>query len=318
MLDPLEDESVVACGPAERTVSRSDPLAVNLGRTVGRTVPNTHDTQSLLAHSDTNRDDVERGPPSPPYNAATRLMDADTTGFGSSDLQRKALFVVLSPFFLLGSPLLLMYLSMTLQWCFFPNLPQYGILPRTWKGLRGIPLCPFIHTGWHHLVANTWGFVTLGVPIALRGSYQYLFCTGFIILAGGFITWLIGRFAFVVGASGLDFGYWSFNLSVLIWERPFKIRNLLFALVTGFLYGGWISAAFPGVGTGISWEAHLGGLIAGVLAAYLNSKYVAPLVKSKEEHPHREMLEGQVDRYVRLAEDKARASVGGTHNGNSG
>ena len=34
------------------------------------------------------------------------------------------------------------------------SLNQYGLVPRTIEGLRGIPLSPFLHGGFGHLVSN--------------------------------------------------------------------------------------------------------------------------------------------------------------------
>ena len=38
---------------------------------------------------------------------------------------------------------------------YFPELYQYGILPKTVKGLRGIPLHIFIHGNFKHLLNNS-------------------------------------------------------------------------------------------------------------------------------------------------------------------
>ena len=49
------------------------------------------------------------------------------------------------------------------------SLNVYGILPRTVEGLRGIPLSPFLHGGFGHLLSNTLPLLALGGLAALRG-----------------------------------------------------------------------------------------------------------------------------------------------------
>src|ERR671925_648378 len=42
------------------------------------------------------------------------------------------------------------------------RLNRWGILPRTFAGLVGIPLSPFLHGSFAHLILNTVPLVTLG------------------------------------------------------------------------------------------------------------------------------------------------------------
>lgn len=104
--------------------------------------------------------------------------------------------------------------------------------------------------------------------------HHYLVVTGCIVVVGGLVTWAIGRQAYVVGASGVLFGWWGLHVTLLLWERPVQGRSVLAAGGTGLLYGGWLTAAVPTTqGLALAWEAHLGGLLAGCLAAYLCTRY---------------------------------------------
>ena len=49
------------------------------------------------------------------------------------------------------------------------RLDEWGILPRTSKGLIGIPLSPFLHGGFDHVLSNTLPFVFLGGVVMMRG-----------------------------------------------------------------------------------------------------------------------------------------------------
>src|SRR5436189_126044 len=50
-----------------------------------------------------------------------------------------------------------------------------GIVPRTWDGLKGIPVAPFIHENWDHLIANTLPLLILGALVVMRGVSEFVF-----------------------------------------------------------------------------------------------------------------------------------------------
>lgn len=144
------------------------------------------------------------------------------------------------------------------------TLNTWGILPRTLSGLRGIPLSPFLHGNLSHLVVNTVPFLVLGGLVALQGRRAFLGVSLFIVLTGGAAVWLFGRMAYHIGASGLIFGYFGYLVARGWYERSFSA--ILIALVTLFFYGGLVWGVLP-TNAYISWEGHLFGLLAGVLAA---------------------------------------------------
>jgi len=74
----------------------------------------------------------------------------------------------------------------------------------------------------------------------------------------------LGRPALHIGASGLVFGYFGYLVARGWYER--RLGSILLAVVVIVLYGGLIVGVLPARGL-VSWEAHLFGLIAGILAA---------------------------------------------------
>jgi membrane associated rhomboid family serine protease len=70
----------------------------------------------------------------------------------------------------------------------------------------------------------------------------------------------------VLGASGLIFGWLTYLLARGIWSR--RAGQVVIAILVLLVYGGLIFGVLPGA-AGISWQAHLGGAIGGVLAAWL-------------------------------------------------
>lgn len=67
-----------------------------------------------------------------------------------------------------------------------------------------------------------------------------------------------------IGASGVIFGYLGFLLLAGVYSR--SVASILLSLVTAALWGGLVLGIAPGQ-AGISWQAHLGGFIGGILAA---------------------------------------------------
>ena len=144
------------------------------------------------------------------------------------------------------------------------HLNTWGIVPRTLTGLRGIPLSPFIHANLSHLFVNTAPFLVLGGLVAVRGRRAFLGVSLVVIVCGGAALWLVGRTGYHVGASGLIFGYFGYLVARAWYER--SLRSIVIALVTVILYGGLILGVLP-TSALISWEGHLCGLLAGILAA---------------------------------------------------
>ena len=140
-----------------------------------------------------------------------------------------------------------------------------GIVPRSVDGLDGILLAPLLHVGYGHLAANTLPLLVLGFLAMAGGVGQFLAVTAIVWLLGGFLTWLTGA-GLTVGASGLVFGWLAFLLVRGFFAR--SGRQIVLAVVLFVLYGGVLWGVLPGT-PGVSWQAHLFGALAGVLAARL-------------------------------------------------
>ena len=160
------------------------------------------------------------------------------------------------------------------------NLNDYGIYPRTFKGLRGIVFSPFLHGSVEHLYNNT-------LPLAiLSGALVYFYrsvsakvlLTGIII--SGLITWIIGRPSYHIGASGLIYVLASFIFFKGIFTKHFRLVALSMLIV--FIYGGMLWYIFP-IKEGISWEGHLGGFITGLALAFILKTDIPPLRKYEWE-----------------------------------
>ena len=141
----------------------------------------------------------------------------------------------------------------------------FAIYPRDLQGLLGIPIAPFLHGDWAHLMANTLPFLILGGLVILSsGRQQFVGITCIIITIAGLGTWTFAKGGYHIGASSLIFGFLGF----LLWRAWFG-RNFgwtLIAVLAGFLYGGIIISLFKSQ-AGISWSGHFFGLLGGITAA---------------------------------------------------
>ena len=152
----------------------------------------------------------------------------------------------------------------------FWGLDQYGIRPRTERGLWGILASPFLHGGFDHLIGNSVPFLILGWLTMFRERWHFALVTVMAMLLGGLGVWAFGATGSVhIGASGVIFGYLGFLLLSGFFERRFGA--ILVSLGVGVAYGGLVWGVLPSQ-PGISWEGHLFGFLAGILAAYVAAR----------------------------------------------
>ena len=153
-------------------------------------------------------------------------------------------------------------------------LDRNGIRPLESRGLEGILFAPLLHANWGHLIANTVPALVLGFLVTLAGMGRFIKATAIIWILGGLGTWLLGDIDRCplgtnhIGASGLIFGWLGFLL-VYGWLTR-HLWQIAVSLVVLFYYGSIRTGAIPVMrgGGGVSWQGHLTGAIAGVLAAY--------------------------------------------------
>lgn len=158
-------------------------------------------------------------------------------------------------------------------------LTEYGIMPRTLVGLRGILFSPFLHGSLEHLYNNS---IPLFVLVAAMRFFYRRYALQIIIygaLFAGIFTWLIGRGgSYHIGASGLIYALVSFVFFKGVQTGYYRLVAL--SMVVVLLYGSMVWYVFPGVDDEISWEGHLGGFIAGFIFSrmYDAPEYQKPIV----------------------------------------
>jgi membrane associated rhomboid family serine protease len=146
------------------------------------------------------------------------------------------------------------------------SLGDLGITPRTPGGLLGILTAPLAHASFAHLMSNT---LSLGLLVTLT-LYCYplgaRWALPLIWILSGIGVWLFARSSVHVGASGIAHGlmFFLFVMGLLRRDR----LAIVTALVVFFLYGGMLLTVLPR-DPHISFEYHLAGAVAGLVAAFL-------------------------------------------------
>jgi membrane associated rhomboid family serine protease len=142
-----------------------------------------------------------------------------------------------------------------------------AVAPRDWAGLIGVLGAPLLHGSPEHLGANAVSLLLLGTLAGTTYPRATLRALPLLWLGSGLGAWLLGQpGTHHLGASGLTHGLMLLllGLGLLRRDRP----AIAAAMIAFFLYGGMLLTVLPHE-PGVSWQAHLGGAVGGVLAAWL-------------------------------------------------
>ena len=154
------------------------------------------------------------------------------------------------------------------------SLDRNGIRPLETDGLWGILFAPLLHGGWPHLVANTVPALVLGFLVSLAGMSRFIWATAIIWIVGGLGTWLIGN----LGCNLANQSHRRLRADLRLAGVPAGVRLADPARSGGSSPRSWCcsstavccGARSPNstAAAGVSWQGHLCGAVAGVLAAY--------------------------------------------------
>ena len=146
-------------------------------------------------------------------------------------------------------------------------LDMLTVNPGSAAGLLGVLTAPLLHGSPSHLLANATALLMLGTLALTVYPRATLRALPLLWLGAGLGAWLLGQpGSHHLGASGVThgLGFLVFVLGLLRRDRAAIAAGMLAFL----FYGGMLLTVFPQE-AGVSWESHLGGALAGVLAAFV-------------------------------------------------
>jgi len=147
------------------------------------------------------------------------------------------------------------------------NWRPWSVAPLEAAGLLGILGAPLLHGSVEHVISNSIALLILGT---LAGSvYPKATVRGlpFLWVGSGLGAWLLGDpGSHHLGASGVTHGLMFMLASLGLLRRD---RAAIATGLIGLLfYGGMLMTILPHA-DGISWQSHMGGAFAGIIAALL-------------------------------------------------
>ncbi len=177
--------------------------------------------------------------------------------------------IVRHALFISSAFVIILWLVKIFEFEFNFEIYNWGILPHTAIGLRGLIFAPLIHADFDHLIANSFPLFILTFTLFFfyRNSAYLIFFL--IYIFSGLFVWIVGREVIHIGASGVIYGLAGFLfLSGII---SYNIRLLTISMIVALFYGGLFWGIFP-YKPHISWESHLWGGLSGLGLALLFRK----------------------------------------------
>ncbi len=141
-----------------------------------------------------------------------------------------------------------------------------SLVPQSWPGLVGVITAPLLHGSIGHWLGNGSSLLVLGTLVGTVYPRAALRALPLIWVLSGIGTWLIGRPSFHIGASGITHGLLFLLLFLGLLRRD--RAAIAAALIAFFFYGGMLLTVLPRE-PGVSWEYHLSGAVAGIVAAFI-------------------------------------------------
>jgi membrane associated rhomboid family serine protease len=143
---------------------------------------------------------------------------------------------------------------------------DYGIRAHDLTTLPYIFTAPFLHFSWTHIEGNSGPLFIFGFLAAYRGVMKFLGVTLLVIVTSGLAAWIFAAPNTVgAGASGVVFGYLGYILVRGLFDR--HAIDLLVAAIMALCFAYQFTVLLPHAGIG--WQAHIGGLVGGVLAGWV-------------------------------------------------
>ena len=145
-----------------------------------------------------------------------------------------------------------------------------GLHSHQFSDLWAIFTSPLMHASWEHIIGNTIPLVLLGFLVLLEGWRRFLGVAVIGAVTAGLSAWMFSpAHTVTVGASGVIFALLTYLIARGIYTR--KVGQIIGGVIIAIAFGSLIWGVLP-TSSGVSWQAHLGGALGGVLAAWVLSE----------------------------------------------
>ncbi|MCZ2131027.1 MAG: rhomboid family intramembrane serine protease [Bacteroidia bacterium] len=146
------------------------------------------------------------------------------------------------------------------------DMHTFAIVPGDWHQFYGIFTTILVHNDFQHFIFNI-------VPLFALMSLLIFFYTNisawvvlFIVFFGGLGVFFVGAPGYHIGASGLIFGLITFMIFSGFIRQNRALLTVSFMVLV--FYGGSLFGVLP-LSPEVSWEGHLFGSLAGIIAAFI-------------------------------------------------
>ena len=168
---------------------------------------------------------------------------------------------------------------------------DFGVLPRSFEGLKGILFSPIIHKDFNHLINNSMPIIVLGSSLIYFYPEIKFKLISWLFFTSGILLWGIGRESFHIGASGFIYALAGFIFFSGLMKKNKRLSAL--SLVVVFIYGSMFWGLLP-THENVSWEGHLSGLITGLIIAFF----------FKDLGPKKDVYQWEIDEEEELKKNK--------------
>ncbi len=143
---------------------------------------------------------------------------------------------------------------------------QFGIQGRDVATLPDILTAPLLHFSWAHIEGNSGPLFIFGFLAAYRGVAKFAGVTALVVVTSGLAAWFAESPSTVgAGASGVVFGYFGYIVVRGFFDR--HAIDILVGAVMALCFAYQFTVLLPHAGIG--WQAHIGGLVGGILAGWV-------------------------------------------------
>lgn len=152
------------------------------------------------------------------------------------------------------------------------NLNQWGLQPRSLRGIGGIISMPFLHGDVEHIFSNSLPLFIAHALLIHFYPIESLKIWSILFFFSGFGVWLYAEAGSNhIGASGLVYGLVAFIIASGLFKKNRKLLAAGGILI--FFYGSMVWGVFPqlnfDLSARISWEGHLSGAFSGIITAWV-------------------------------------------------